>query len=112
MTMVERGASEYKQMCQHCHGGVGVDPDKWTSGMRSRSPLLTEEAAEWEAKEVFWLIKHGAKLTGMPAFGPTHDDETLWGIAAMVKELSAMTPERYTALGGGSRTGRSHEHAL
>ena len=52
-----------------------------------------------EAKEVFWLIKYGAKMTGMPAFGAAHDDETLWGIAALVKELPAMTPERYAALG-------------
>lgn len=97
--MIERGASEYKEMCQHCHGGAGVDRDEWAQGMRPLPPYLNEEAPEWEAKEVFWLVKHGAKMTGMPAFGPTHDDETLWGIVAMVKELPAMTPERYAALG-------------
>jgi mono/diheme cytochrome c family protein len=100
--MVERGAGEYKAMCQHCHGGPGVERDEWASGMRPRPPHLTESAAQWRPREVFWLAKHGAKMSGMPAFGPTHDDEALWSIAAMVKELPAMTPERYAALG--------HEH--
>jgi mono/diheme cytochrome c family protein len=97
--MLDRGAGEYKEMCQHCHGGPGAERDEWANGMRPRPPHLTEEAPEWEAEEVFWLIKHGAKMTGMPAFGPTHSDEVLWGLAAMVKALPAMTPERYAALG-------------
>jgi mono/diheme cytochrome c family protein len=108
--MVERGAGEYKAMCQHCHGGPGVDRDEWANGMRPNPPLLTEEAPEWEAKEVFWLVKHGAKMTGMPAFGPTHDEETLWGIVAMVKELPAMTPERYAALGEQHGETGAHGH--
>jgi hypothetical protein len=40
-----------------------------------------------------------ANMTGMPAIGPSHDDQALWSIAAMVKALPAMTPERYAALG-------------
>jgi mono/diheme cytochrome c family protein len=94
------GAREYKSMCEHCHGGPGVEADVWASGMRPQPPRLTEEAAEWEVEEVFWLAKHGAKMTGMPAFGPSHDDRTLWSIAWFVKQLPAMTPERYAALGG------------
>jgi mono/diheme cytochrome c family protein len=67
--------------------------------MRPQPPHLTEAAAHWELREVFWLVRHGVKMTGMPAFGPTHDDETLWSIAAFVKELPGMTPERYGGLG-------------
>lgn len=97
--MVAAGATGYKQMCQHCHAGPGANRAEWASGMRPRPPNLNKAAAEWEAKEIFWLVKHGAKMTGMPAFGPSHDDKTLWNIAAFVKELPAMTPERYAALG-------------
>lgn len=98
--MLAAGAGEYKSMCQHCHGGPGVEREKWADGMRPRPPHLAEAAAEWQAGEVFWIAKHGIKMTGMPAFGPSHDDATLWGIAAFVKELPAMTPERYAQLGG------------
>ena len=95
--MIEAGAAEYKSACQHCHAGPGVERAEWAAGMRPQPPHLTEAAAEWDLAEVFWLARHGAKMTGMPAFGPSHDDETLWGIAAFVKELPAMDAERYAA---------------
>jgi mono/diheme cytochrome c family protein len=98
--MVEAGASAYKSMCQHCHAGPGVEREKWASGMRPRPPHLTEAAARWEIHQIFWIAKHGVKMTGMPAFGPSHEDQTLWGIAAFVSELPAMSPERYKQIGG------------
>ena len=99
------GATMYKDSCEHCHAGPGVERAGWASGMRPRPPHLAEAAAEWELAEVFWLSKHGIKMTGMPAFGPTHDDQTLWGVAAFVKELPAMTPEKYASLGSADGTG-------
>lgn len=109
-SMIDRGAGEYKEMCQHCHGGPGMERDEWANGMRPRPPHLTEEAAEWQASEVFWLVKHGSKMTGMPAFGASHDDETLWSIAAMVKALPGMTPERYASLGDRHAEAESSHH--
>jgi mono/diheme cytochrome c family protein len=76
--------------------------------MRPRPPHLAEQAAERELSEIFWLVKHGARMTGMPAFGPSHDDPTLWGISEFVKELPGMTPEAYEAAGA-DRAG-SHQH--
>ena len=107
--MAAAGAQPYKEMCQHCHAGPGVEREEWAGGMRPRPPHLVEAAAEWEAGEVFWLVKHGAKMSGMPAFGPTHPDERLWEIAAFVKQLPAMTPEEYAAAGEGE--GGSGEEA-
>lgn len=110
--MAAAGAGEYKEMCQHCHGGPGVERDKWAGGMRPRPPHLAEAAEKWAPHEVFWIAKHGIKMTGMPAFGESHDDATLWNIVAFVKALPAMTPERYAELGGGSgghaKDGGSH----
>ena len=103
--MVTAGASAYKSMCQHCHAGPGAEREDWASGMRPRPPHLTEVAAGWELNQIYWIAKHGLKMTGMPAFGPTHDDQTLWGIAAFVKELPAMTPERYAEMGSAAKHG-------
>lgn len=100
--MMRAGATGYKQMCEHCHAGPGVDRAEWASGMRPKPPRLKDAADRWKAQEIFWLVKHGAKMSGMPAFGPTHDDQALWNIVAFVKELPAMTPETYAALGDAS----------
>jgi mono/diheme cytochrome c family protein len=108
--MVAEGASAYKAMCQHCHAGVGVERSSWASGMRPRPPHLSEAATHWEPNEVFWLVKHGVRMTGMPAFGSTHDDQAIWSIVAFVKALPAMTPERYASLGSAAHGGGSPDH--
>lgn len=96
--MIAAGAGEYKGMCQHCHGGIGVKPDEWATGMHPRPPDLTgKDAGELSPAEVFWLVKHGVRMTGMPAFGSTHDDATIWNIAAFVKALPRMTSAQYAA---------------
>lgn len=109
------GATEYKSMCEHCHGGPGVDPAGWSRGMLPQPPHLTEAAREWEPSEVVWIVRHGIKYTGMPAFGEGHRDETLWDIAAFVKTLPAMTPADYRARGrapsGDDDPAATHEHS-
>ncbi len=104
-SMVERGAAEYKSMCQHCHAGPGAERSAWAEGMLPQPPHLIEAASEWEPNEIFWLVKHGVKMTGMPAFGPTHDDDTLWSIAAFVQQLPGMTAQRYAAYEGEASNG-------
>lgn len=104
--MIAAGAGEYQAMCQHCHGGPGQDRAEWTAGMLPRPPQLAEAAAQWQPREVFWLIRNGVKMTGMPAFGPTHDAQTIWNITAFVKALPTMTPDRYTAL---TESAEAHE---
>ncbi|HEV7264749.1 MAG TPA: cytochrome c [Falsiroseomonas sp.] len=106
--MIAAGAQAYKSMCQHCHAGPGVERAVWVSGMRPRPPHLAEAAAMWEPREVYWLVRHGVKMSGMPAFGPSHDDRTIWSIAAFVKELPAMTPDRYASLGGEDAGGQAN----
>jgi hypothetical protein len=58
----------------------------------------TEAAKEWSTAELFWIVKHGVKMTGMPAFGPTHSDERLWTVVAFLKQLPQISPEKYTEM--------------
>ncbi|MFN3573292.1 MAG: c-type cytochrome [Phenylobacterium sp.] len=95
------GGRAFAAMCAHCHGAPGARRAEWARGMLPLPPDLTHAAEEWRTEEVFWIAKHGVKMSGMPAFGPTHDDAALWNLAAFVKQLPAMTPEEYAALTGG-----------
>jgi len=99
--MIEAGASEYKEYCAHCHGGVGEGRAEWVAGMRPHPPALARTADQWSEREGFWMVKRGIKMSGMPAFGPTHDDQALWNIAAFVKAMPDMTAERYARFNGG-----------
>ena len=93
--MITAGAGEYKAMCVQCHGGIGEGRAEWAETMRPKPPALAHAAREWSSEEIFWLVKHGVKMSGMPAFGPTHDDRTLWNIAAFVKAMPEMSEQEY-----------------
>ena len=95
--MIAAGAGEYKAMCAHCHAGPGQERAEWAQGMLPLPPRLAEAAADWQTREIFWIAKHGIRMTGMPAFGPTHDDATMWNIALFVSRLPGMTAEQYAA---------------
>jgi mono/diheme cytochrome c family protein len=50
------------------------------------------------AQRAFWIVKHGIKMTGMPAWGKTLDDAAIWDIVAFVRKMPAMSPETYQDL--------------
>lgn len=112
---LRNGAREFGEYCVHCHGAPGVEPHEWTTGMRPDPPSLSEAAREWSTEEIFWIVKHGIKMTGMPAFGDTESDRTIWQIAGFVNRLPQISPSEYARLqaqlGSGQGDGHSgHQH--
>jgi len=67
-------------------------------GLNPPPPDLAASVSDLSPQEIFWILKYGIKMTGMPAFGPTHDDEKLWDLTAFVKRLPTMTPDQYRAM--------------
>jgi hypothetical protein len=60
-------------------------------------------------ENLFWITKHGIKMTGMPAWGETHGDEELWDVVAFINQLGQMTPQQYQELTHASgESGHSH----
>ena len=47
---------------------------------------------------MFWIIKNGVKMTGMPSFGPSHKDDEIWKLVAFVQKLPKMKPEEYNQM--------------
>jgi mono/diheme cytochrome c family protein len=95
--LAERAFGHYSVACTTCHGAPGVAPSPWMI-TNPPSPLLVDTADNWTDGELFWIIKHGIKMTGMPALGPTHTDADLWAISAFVRQLPTMTPDGYQAM--------------
>ena len=98
--MVKAGARAYATVgCVNCHGGP---PDanwaKWSEGLKPVPADLKVMAKERTAPELFWVIKHGIKMTGMPSFGLAGaSDQQIWTIVAFIKNLPAMSDEEYKA---------------
>ena len=94
---ISKGASEYGEMCSGCHLAPGMKRTEISQGLYPRAPEL-RRGTDLSPAEQFWIVKHGVKLTGMPAWGITHDDELLWDVVAFVRKLPEMTPEQYETL--------------
>jgi mono/diheme cytochrome c family protein len=107
--LIESGASHYDSMCAGCHLAPGVDQTDLRAGLNPTPPDLARRASARAAAEKFWIIKHGVKMTGMPAWGRTHDDDSIWAIVAFLDQLPLLDQNRYRTLvdGGGEH---HHEH--
>ena len=93
-----RGSTDFDEMCVQCHGAPGKDRSEVGKGLSPQPPALTDAARRWSSSEIFWIVKNGVRMTGMPAFGPTHDDDRLWAIVAFVEELPKLSPEQYKSM--------------
>ena len=94
---VTSGAGQYAEMCAACHLAPGMQRTEISQGLYPRAPELRRGSSLTPAEE-FWVVKHGIKMTGMPAWGLTHDDEILWDVVAFVRKLPELTAEQYQAL--------------
>lgn len=102
------GGSHFKGMCQQCHGGPGAKREEFAGGMNPRPPDLARTTGDLSAAEIFWIEKNGLKMTGMPAFGATDEDDELWKIAAFVKQLPKIDPDQYAAIPKAQEKGDEH----
>jgi len=84
--------------CVNCHGAPGVDWAKWSEGLRPDPPDLKKIADQRQRNELFWVVKNGIKMTGMPGFAASGaSDAEIWTIVAFVKKLPSVTAEDYKA---------------
>jgi mono/diheme cytochrome c family protein len=94
--IVLKGAGQYAAMCVNCHLAPGVTDSEIRPGLYPQPPNLSGQRID--PKRAFWVIKHGLKMTGMPAWGLGHDDATLWSIVAFVTKLPGLSAEHYKDL--------------
>lgn len=95
--MIAEGAEHYDAMCTTCHLAPGMAENELRPGLNPRPPVLAKEPPD-SPGEAFWTIKHGIKMTGMPAWGVTHSDEEIWNIVAFLEKLPKLSPGEYRAL--------------
>ncbi|MGK7311196.1 MAG: c-type cytochrome [Candidatus Longimicrobiales bacterium M2_2A_002] len=108
---LDHGFEHFHAMCVECHGAPGFDRGDNGQGLNPRPPRLEEEAHEWTDAELFWITKHGIRLAGMPAFGPTHSDEEIAQVVAFIRAMETMTEQEYAERVRVLESGEAlHEH--
>ena len=74
---------------------VDIIPVDIGKGLNPEPPYLSDTVSRWTAPELFWIVKNGIRMTGMPAFGGTHSHAELKAAVAFIQRLPTMTPAQY-----------------
>lgn len=96
--LIALGAAHYYNGCMPCHGGPGHQPNAVFQYSLPSPPALTHSAQEWQDRELFWLVKHGIKYTGMPGWSARDRNDEQWAVVAFLKALPSLNKASFEAL--------------
>ena len=109
--LVRLGAGHFHSGCAFCHGAPGIPVSPIARHMLPSPPDLTTSMRPWKDEELFWIVQHGIKYTGMPGWVALEREDEIWAVVAFLKRIPALDAEGYRALalGGVRMPGQSGE---
>jgi mono/diheme cytochrome c family protein len=116
--LIRSGAGNYAAMCTGCHLAPGMADSELSKGLYPAPPNLSRQAVNDPAHD-FWVVKHGIKASGMPAWGKSMEDRYIWGMIAFLQQLPTLDTAQYDVLvessgghaHGGGESGVDHHDA-
>jgi mono/diheme cytochrome c family protein len=96
--LLQHGGALYEARCATCHGAPGTARDIIGIGLNPNPPRLSAEVQDWSDAELFWIIRNGLKMAGMPAFEAGHTERDLWALVAFTRRLPTLAPDEYRFL--------------
>ena len=95
--VVQDGARAFATRgCVLCHGAPGATWAKFSEGLNPGPPDLKDVAPNLTPSQLFWVIRNGVEMTGMPSFGAAGvQDKEIWSIVAFVKQLPSVTDDQF-----------------
>jgi cytochrome c553 len=92
------GAGHYHLGCEPCHGAPGVPRSPVALAMTPTPPVLSETAGAYDDAALFYLVMHGIKLTGMPAWPAQERPDEVWALVAFMRRMPSLDRAGYLAL--------------
>ncbi|MBT2325676.1 c-type cytochrome [Variovorax paradoxus] len=93
--LVLRGAACFRDKCLQCHGAPGVAQGDIGKSMQPLPGPLVDARQHWKPRELYWVTKHGIRMSGMPAWEFRLAEEDLWAVVAFMERLPDLTPQQY-----------------
>jgi len=107
--LVMMGAGHYDFGCRPCHGSPALRQPEIAAQMLPKPPDLRDSVAKYDPAELFYIVKHGVKLTGMPAWPATGRDDEVWAVVAFLRRLPTLDSREYRELAGTLRPQQAAE---
>ena len=90
-----RGAALYRDNCAQCHGGPGFAQGPIGQSMQPLPGPLIDASKRWQPRELYWITRHGIKMSGMPAWEFHLNEDELWSVVAFVQALPRLSARDY-----------------
>ena len=100
--LIRLGANHFEGGCAPCHGSPLKDGSAAVDRMYPAPPPLDRIRYDWDTAELFWIVQHGFKFTGMPAWPGEGRDDEVWPLVAFLEHLPETSPQEYAAMTGAS----------
>jgi len=109
--MILAGMSDYVEMCAQCHGEPDEPSGILTQGLNPAPPDLEHLTEAGTAAEMFWIINNGIRMTGMPAFGNTHQADEIWPVVSFLQSARDITPSEFKRMKSAAENYGHHKSA-
>jgi mono/diheme cytochrome c family protein len=87
------GIQLYAVNCAVCHGASDGKASNIAMGLYQHAPQFVQHGVEDDPDgKIYWKIKHGIRLTGMPSFGGTLSENELWQLTLFLKHMDSLPP--------------------
>lgn len=92
--VLQEGRSHFADHCATCHGNDGRGKTEIGQNLYPKAPdMSSKETQSLSDGEIFYIIKNGVRLTGMPAWGmdTPEDDRQSWRLVAFIRHMPSIT---------------------
>jgi mono/diheme cytochrome c family protein len=99
------GGEVYAELCARCHGIPGRGPSVLGVSFYPPAPQFSVQPPAYTEGELFWIVKHGIRNTGMPAWGRLLTDQDIWQVVALLRRLNSLPSAVETSFKEGHNEG-------
>ncbi len=96
--LILKGALHYDSGCRSCHGSPELNHPRIARAMTPKPPYLPPDIGRFEPPELFHIVKHGIKFTGMPAWPAQQRDDEVWAVVAFLRKMAELDVDGYREL--------------
>ena len=89
---IAEGLEHFADHCAVCHANDGSGDTEMGKGLYPRVPDMRLAATQnLTDGEIAYIIENGVRLTGMPAWGSEHGEESNWNLVRFIRHLPKLT---------------------
>jgi cytochrome c553 len=98
--MLPMAAGHFEKGCALCHGSPALPPPASVRNMLPAPPDLKDKISEWSDAELFQVVQHGVRFTGMPAWPVAGREDEAWAMVAFLRRYPQLDAAGYRDLAG------------